>query len=366
LRRQISRQLDARAPVNLFSPGRSCRTGGSPDYVALSVSVVIVAFDSGASLERCLRSLCDGEPDAELIVVDNGGSDRAVAEQFGVRLVEPSGNLGFAGGCNRGATKATGEVLVFLNPDTLVDPGALTRLAETLQDPSIGIAMARLRLLDRPELLNSGGTVLHLSGLAWAGRYGEKAEELQELEDIAAPSGAAMAIRADLFHELGGFTDELFMYLEDTELGWRAHLYGLRVVVDPGADVYHDYEFGRHPAKIALLERNREIFVLTAYSLRLLLLLAPVLAAAELGMLGVAARQRWFRGKLGGWWWCLGHLAWIARHRRETQRLRSVPDRELAGFLTPVFDPSMVLLPRPVVAANRVTSRYWSLVRKAL
>ena len=66
-----------------------------------------------------------------------------------------------------------------------------------------------------------------------------------------------MAIRRDLFRELGGFTEELFMYLEDTELGWRAHLRDLRVVVDPSADVYHDYEFGRNPGKVELLERNR-------------------------------------------------------------------------------------------------------------
>ncbi len=299
-------------------------------------------------------------------MVDNAGGDRAVAEPFGVRLVEPGRNLGYAGGCNRGAGEASGDVLVFLNPDTVVDPGALSRLAQTLENPSIGIAMARLRLLDRPELLNSGGTVLHVSGLAWAGRYGEPADKLRELEDVAAPSGAAMAIRRDLFQELGGFTEELFMYLEDAELGWRAHLHGLRVVVDPGADVYHEYEFGRNPAKVALLERNREIFVLTAYSLRLLLLLAPVLVAAELGMLAVAARQRWLRGKLGGWWWCLGHAAWLARHRRATQRLRRVRDRELAPFLTPVLDPSMVALPRPVAAVNRALRPYWALVRKAL
>src|SRR6266516_4813273 len=176
--------------------------------------------------------------------------------------------------------------------------------------------MARLRLLDWPELLNSGGTVLHLSGLAWAGRYGEPAERLREVEDVAAPSGAGMAIRRNLFRDLGGFTEELFMYSEDTGLGWRAHLKGLRVVVVPGADVYHEYEFGRNPAKVALLERNREIFVLSSYSLRLLLLLAPVLAATELAMLAVAARQRWFGRKLGGRWWCLVHADWLVRHRR--------------------------------------------------
>jgi GT2 family glycosyltransferase len=301
-----------------------------------------------------------------VIVLDNAGADRAVAERYGVRLLEPGRNLGFAGGCNRGAAEATGHVLVFLNPDTVVDPGALTRLAETLQDPSIGIAMARLRLLDRPELLNSGGTVLHVSGLAWAGRYGEPADELRELEDVASPSGAAMAIRRDLFRELGGFTEELFMYLEDTELGWRAHLHGLRVVVVPGADVYHDYEFGRHPTKLALLERNREIFVLTAYSLWLLLLLAPLLAATELAMLLASVRDQWLRGKLGGWWWCLGHARWLARHRRETQGLRRVRDRELAHHLTPALDPGMVVPPRPAAAASRLLGAYWSLARKLL
>jgi GT2 family glycosyltransferase len=301
-----------------------------------------------------------------VIVVDNAGSDRAVVEPFGVRLIEPGRNLGFAGGCNRGASEANGDVLVFLNPDTVVDPGALSRLAETLEDRSIGIAMARLRLVDRPELLNSGGTVLHISGLAWAGRYGEPAETLHELEDVAAPSGAAMAIRRDLFDELGSFTEELFMYLEDTELGWRAHLNGLRVVVDPRADVYHDYEFGRHPAKIALLERNREIFVLTAYSLRLLLLLAPVLAATELAMLAVAAKQRWLGGKLGGLWWCLGNAGWLVRHRRETQRLRKLRDRDLARLLASALDPRMVALPRPIAAANRVLDLYWALAQKAL
>ena len=335
------------------------------DRSALSISVVIVAFEPGDALARCLRSLRDGEPDGEVIVVDNGGTDPAAVEGSG-RLVEPGRNLGFAAGCNLGTAEASGDVVVFLNPDTVVEPGALSALARTLGDRSIGIAMARLRLLHRPELLNSGGTVVHVSGLAWAGRYGEPAEELRELEDVAAPSGAAMAIRRDLFHELGGFTEELFMYLEDTELGWRARLHGLRVVVDPGADVYHDYEFGRHPTKLALLERNREILVLTAYSPRLLFALAPVLAATELGMIVVAAKQRWLRGKLGGWWWLAGHTGWLRRHRRQTLSLRRVPDRELAEYLTPSVDPGMLEVPRAASIGNGLVTAYWRLVRRAL
>jgi GT2 family glycosyltransferase len=332
------------------------------------LSVVVVAYHSGSALQRCLRALREDVPEAEVIVVDNGADGEIVEQERWerLRLVDPGENIGFAAGANLGAAEASDDVLVFLNPDTVVGPGALRRLARTLEDPAVGIAMPRLRLLDRPELFNSGGTVVHVSGLAWAGRFGEQAESINSLEDVAAASGAALAIRRDTFHALGGFTQELFMYQEDVELSWRAHLAGLRVVVDPGADVFHEYEFGRHPSKIALLERNRLIFVLTSYSLRLLFLLGPLLVLFELAMLLLSARRRWFRGKLGGWWWCLRHVGWLVRHRRETKRLRRVRDRDLARFLTPLLDPKMVPLPRGTAFLNRLLGPYWSLVRKAL
>jgi hypothetical protein len=137
-------------------------------------------------------------------------------------------------------------------------------------------------------------------------------------------------------------------------------------VVDPAADVFHEYDFGRHTTKIALLERNRLIFVLSAYSIRLLLLLAPMLALGELAMLVLATRRGWFRGKVGGWWWLMRHPRWLVRHRRETQRLRNVRDRELARFLTPALDPKVTAVPRGIGFLNRLLVPYWSVVRRAL
>jgi GT2 family glycosyltransferase len=300
-------------------------------------------------------------------VVDNGGSENDIEAGWErLHVVAPEENLGFAAGANRGAAETGDDVLVFLNPDTVVAPGALRRLAKRLEDPAIGIAMARLQLLQRPGVLNSGGTAVHVSGLAWAGRFGEPADEIRELEDVPAASGAALAIRRETFDALGRFTPELFMYQEDVELSWRAHLNGLRVVVDPRADVFHEYDFGRNPTKLALLERNRLIFVLTAYSVRLLFLLGPMLVLGELAMLALAARRRWFRGKLGGWWWLMRHPRWLLRHRRETQRLRKVRDRELARFLTPTLDPKVAAIPRGIGFLNRLLLPYWSVVRRAL
>jgi len=300
-----------------------------------------------------------------VIVVDNAGSDRAVVERFGARLIEPGKNLGYAGGCNRGASESTGDVLVFLNPDTVVDPGALGRLAETLDDPSIGIAMARLRLLEQPELLNSGGNVVHLTGLAWAGAYEQPAESVSELRDVPYASGAALAIRKERFWELGGFTPELFMYHEDLELSWRARLRGLRVVVNPEADVYHDYEFGRNPAKHYLLERNRLIFVLTAYPARLLVPVAPVLLAGELALTFLALGQGWIGPKAAGWGWHGRHGRWLHRHRRETMSHKRVATHEMARFLTPVLDPKMIQLPR-LGLANALMSAYWDAMRRVV
>ena len=329
---------------------------------APSISVVVVAHRAGAALARCLDSLERQDARLEVLVVDNGAVDgeiRAAAARERVRVVGTGENLGFAGGCNAGARASRGDVLVFLNPDTVAGDGAIDALAATLDDQTIGVAMARLRLLDAPTLLNSRGNVLHVAGFAWVGGHGEPVETAPELRDVPSASGAAMAVRAELFRELGGFTEELFLYGEDVELAWRARLRGLRVVMEPRADVFHDYEFARNDSKRYFLERNRLVFVLSAFSWRTLALLWPVLVAAEMGTSALAVRDRWLRQKAAAW-------GWLARHRRETQALRRVRDRELAAYLTPVLDPAVVAHPGGLGAMNRLMSAYWAVARRAL
>jgi hypothetical protein len=115
-----------------------------------------------------------------------------------------------------------------------------------------------------------------------------------------------------------------------------------------------------------LLERNRLIFVLSAYSGRLLLLLGPVLVSTELAMLALALKERWARDKVAGWSWCLRRAGWLRRRRATTQALRRVPDRELAQLLTPVIDPAMIPLPTAVRLVNRLLERYWAIARRLL
>jgi GT2 family glycosyltransferase len=333
------------------------------------VSVIVVAYRSGLALVRCLESLADDDEVFEVIVVNNGGPAEEIEEAERmpfVRVVDPGRNLGFAGGCNAGARAAQADILLFLNPDTVAAEGAVRELADTLADPSVGIAMARLRLLEAPSLLNSGGNVVHVAGFAWAGGHGEPADTASGLRDVPFASGAALAIRAETFQELGGFTRELFLYGEDLELGWRARLRGLRIVMNPRADVFHDYDFGRNGEKRYYLERNRLVFVLSAFSGKTLAVLAPVLVGAEVATSVLALRERWWREKAAGWGWLLRHAGWVARHRRATQRLRRVPDRELAAYLTATLDPAMVAIPPAVAPLNRLVAAYWRLAQRAL
>ncbi len=332
------------------------------------ISVVVVAYDTGPLLLRCLESvLQDGGDEVEAVVVNNGGEGEeivAARARPGVTVLSPGANLGFPAGCNLGAAHARGDVLVFLNPDTVAAPGALHRLAAALDDPTVGVAQARLRLLREPELVNTAGNVLHISGLAWLGESGERARQTSELREVAFPSGAAMATRADVFHELGGLREELFLYQEDVDLGWRVRHSGRSVVVVPAADVYHDYSPEMTRQKLYFIERNRLAVLFCNCSARLLLLLAPVLAAAELGLALVAWRQGWLGEKARGWDWLIRNARSLVALRRMTQRARRVPDRELVGLLVPALDGRVITAPRVVALANPMLTRYWALVQR--
>jgi GT2 family glycosyltransferase len=335
----------------------------------VSTSVVTVTYRAGPALLRLLDSLEGQAGVEEVLVADNGGGGdeiEAARMRPGVRMIDSGGNIGFGAASNLAAAEARGDVVVFLNPDTVAAPGSIEQLARTLEDPEVGIAMARLRLLNEPEKLNSSGVEVHISGIGWAGGFGEPADSLAELRDVPAPSGTAMAVRAQTFRELGGFAEELFMYLEDLELGWRARLAGYRVVVEPAADVFHEYDYGRNPRKSYFLERNRLVFVLSAYSARQLVLLAPLLVLTELGMGVIATKEKWLRDKFAAWGWLLRNVGTIAKRRRQTQALRRVRDRELARWMTATFSPGMTPVPALLEAANPLVAGYWRLVRRAL
>jgi len=208
----------------------------------VTVSVIIVNWNAGPALEACLGSI--GPGDAEVIVVDNASTDGSAAAARArfpaVRVVETGENLGFAAGANRGAEAARGEVLVFLNPDARLLDGALAALVEALLvAPGAGIAGGALvdeRGRWQPAWARFA-PIPHLLLDTTLGRLGSRIRRRPYAVDWV--YGTFMAVRRDLFRQLGGFDARYFLYGEDLDLCYRAGRLGLRTLHVPAARAMH-------------------------------------------------------------------------------------------------------------------------------
>jgi hypothetical protein len=314
--------------------------------VAASVSVVIVNHDGGQQILACLAALEHSlGREAEIIVVDNAsidGSVDAIARRFPhCHLVRSPSNEGFGAGNNLGWLAAHGEYLVFLNPDTLPEAGWLEGLLKPLiADASLGATTARIVLADRPDLLNTGGTEVHVSGLSLCRGMGRAANEFDTATEVAAFSGAAFAMRREVYEMLGGFDEAFFLYMEDTDLSLRLRLAGLRITYIPESVVRHDYTLDFTARKTFYQERNRYLMLLKAFRWGTLLALLPALLLAEVVTWGFVLwgdRANW-RNKLEACTWIVRHWRAVMAKRREAQRLRYVCDRELLRVMTHHLD----------------------------
>lgn len=336
------------------------------------VGVVMLAYGDEPVLDRAVDAvLASRDVSVQLVLVDNGCTRDDLDEigaRPGVTLLAPGTNLGFTGGVNLGVARlpAAADVVALVNSDAVVDPDGLARLVAVAADPAVGIASGSIRLAEDPSTVNSAGNPVHFLGLCWAGGLGDPATAHAQPVDVAAASGAGLALRREVWDALGGFPEEFFAYQEDLELSWRCWQRGLRVRYVPDAVVVHHYEFSRNALKMYLLERNRLLFVATCYAGRTLLLLAPVLLAFEVAMLVVATAQGWGRQKLRGWWWVLRHLDGVRARRREVQAARTVPDRALAHLWADRFDAAAMPLPPGADVLQTVLAAYWRVVRRLL
>lgn len=332
------------------------------------VSAIVLAWQAEPFLRRSVQALLESTGvDVDVVLVDNGCTTDDVeylSTVSGVTVVRPERNLGFSGGCNAGASSATGDYIALVNQDAFVRPDTMLRLTQVLDDPSIGIAAAAIRLADTPDLLNSSGNIVHVLGLSWVGGLGEPETRTAPTETAGA-MGACVLMRRSHWDYLGGFDDHYFAYHEDAEISLRTWRLGLRVVNVPDAIALHRYEFGRNPFKFYLVERNRLMFVLTLWGTRALLLLAPPLIALELAMTALAVKQGWFAQKRRGWAWLWQHRKHLAARRRLLRREQAVPDRVWMRLLTDRLDTPLVQLPAGVLRPlNALMRAYWLLVRR--
>ena len=211
------------------------------------LSIVIVSFNARTDLVNCLLSIEKAPPSTdghEIIVVDNASTDGSAeaAERIpGVRVIRVGRNAGFAAANNAGIRESRGDLLLLLNSDTLVPPGALDRLVERLSATDAA-AIAGPRLLDaegRPEL-SFGRMMSPLNEFRQKRRTAPwiEAETARE-QFVDWVSGACLLVRRADAEAAGLFDERFFLYTEDVDFCHAVRQLGRKVLFTPAAEITH-------------------------------------------------------------------------------------------------------------------------------
>jgi GT2 family glycosyltransferase len=227
--------------------GERADAGGMP-----SSSIIIPTHDGLDHLRLCLASLEEALPEpfrGEVIVVDDasGGEMQAFLKERQaslpyLKVIRSAQNRGFVASCNRGARTATGDILIFLNDDTIPQTGWLRALLRTFREhPDAGAVGGKLIYPDG-RLQEAGNSVFSDGSAANIGRDDRaiEAPHYNYLREVDYCSGALLATPRALFSEIGGF-DKRYApgYYEDTDYCFEVRKHGYRVYYQPESVVVH-------------------------------------------------------------------------------------------------------------------------------
>jgi GT2 family glycosyltransferase len=245
------------------------------DYDALAaVSVVIVNHNAGRLLGDCLAAALDAT--RQVVLVDNASAAAPLEEVLArfpghprLDVVRSDVNTGFAAGCNRGLTRAREDVILFLNPDCILAPGAVAALvAAVVADDRIGMAGGLLtdergreqggsrRAVPTPWRSFVRGFGLARFSDRWPRLFSDFHLHRQPLPktpiDVEAVSGACTLVKRRALDDVGPWDEGFFLHCEDLDLCMRFRKRGWRIVFVPGARAVHHR---------GLCGRSRPLFV---------------------------------------------------------------------------------------------------------
>jgi GT2 family glycosyltransferase len=310
---------------------------------APAITVVVVNYNGGDYLRRCLRSLTQQTfTDFETVLVDNASTDgsleRLVEPPARLTILKQASNLGFAAANNIGARAGSGKWLALLNPDAEAEEGWLAALMQAAADRPGHRMIASLQIsLHDPKKLDGAGDCYLAWGYAWRGGFGHPRAATPKAGECFAPCGAAAFYPRDAFLSAGGFDERYFCYHEDVDLGFRLRLLGERCQFAPGAVVHH--------AGSALTGRASRFSVFHGFRNGvwtwvknmpgfLLPLTAPVWAIGAIALLARGAARGVFGATLDGFVAGLRDLGPALAARRDLAKRRKVALGDIASALT--------------------------------
>lgn len=219
----------------------------------MTTAVVILNWNGRKMLERFLPSVVENTTgDAEVIIADNGSTDDSLAyvqERYPqLRIIELDRNYGFAGGYNRALSQVEADFYVLLNDDVEVPPRWIEPVvAHMQQHPGTAICQPKLLMYDQRDTFEyaggAGGFIDKFGYPFCRGRlFTTLEQDCGQYDDrcrIFWASGAAMFVRADVWHRLGGLDDDFFAHMEEIDFCWRTLNAGYDIDYCPDSVVYH-------------------------------------------------------------------------------------------------------------------------------
>tara|TARA_B100000029_G_scaffold474163_1_gene516208 strand:- start:2571 stop:3614 length:1044 start_codon:yes stop_codon:yes gene_type:complete len=238
------------------------------------VSIIILNYNAGELLLNCVESIKKSNyKNIEIIVVDNVSSDNShvkCKEKYQeVKLIQNKENFGYCGGNNIGIKHATGEFVIILNPDTIVQPDCIRELVSAYQEIGEGLFQPKILSLNEENIIQSTGNMIHIFGFGFARNKGKRDNRAEEkIEKIGYASGTCLFTSRKIFEKIGLLDEFLFLYHDDLDLGWRAAHIGIDSYYVPKSKIYHveSYSLKWSAKKFYWLERNRKYCILTHYS----------------------------------------------------------------------------------------------------
>ena len=217
------------------------------------VAIVILNFNGVHHLRSFLPSVMATQYDnLEIVVADNGSTDQSIEviqKEFNqVTLITHATNEGFAGGYNWALKEVKADYYVLLNSDVAVDAQWINPMVDLLEsNATIGACQPKVLSYseqDSFEYAGAAGGWIDALGYPFSrGRVFDVCEkdkgQYNESKPIFWATGAAMMIRANLFHQLNGFDESFFAHQEEIDLCWRMQLIGFHLYACPMAKVFH-------------------------------------------------------------------------------------------------------------------------------
>ena len=320
---------------------------------AVRASIIIVNYNGFLYVDSCVESVLKCNFDSfQVIVVDNGSTDGS-AEKLGekysdrLKLVCLDKNYGPSKARNEGVRAAQGEYFGFLDNDTIVDPDYISEAIQVFEsDSKVGAVQCKLVLMDDPDQIDYVGEYLGTNGFlvqVAPAKTLDKGQFDQQYPILAAKS-AGMFISKDAFNAAGGFDEDYFIYVEETDLGWRTWLSGYQVVFAPKSKVHHkfgtstvilgkaknDYNAKYHGSK------NYILTLIKNFSFPYLIKILPVHIFLWFGLAWFSLMQ----GKWNSFYWIHKGVLWNFSHfpqtwikRKKIQHSRVIDDKSLFKVL---------------------------------